>query len=142
MSAWNSGPFDNDAAADLLGELAGMSETERPDRLMDLFAGAVQSPDGAQTYPSEVVAGAALVAITLPGGDQVLRFQKVDMSEELALAMIAASPDGLARLALQALREVTRPDRFWNKSWLDDMDRSEANEAAEAIASVLMAFIG
>ena len=142
MSAWSSGPFDNDAAADLLGELADMPVTQRAGHLMDLFARAVRSPDGAGTFPPEVVAGAALVAITLPGGDQVLGFQKVDMSAELASAVIVAPPEGLARLAVQALRQVTRPDRDWNESWVDEVDRAEANEAAETVASVLMAFIG
>ena len=60
MGAWGSGPFDNDDAADLLSELAGMGPAGRAQRVqtaLTLPDGYLQVDDG-----SMAVAAAALVA--------------------------------------------------------------------------------
>ena len=113
MGSWNTGPFDNDAAADLLEEISDLPGDQRSALLADQFERAVESPDGPveKMYPSEVVAGAALVALALPGGDRVLRWQEVDVSEELSEAALDSPDRALVGSALDALRAVTDPQR-------------------------------
>ena len=81
-------------------------------------------------YPSEVVVGAALVALALPGGDRVLRWQKVDVSAELSEAPLNRPDRALVSSALDALRAVADPQREWMRSWVADDDRSVSGVAA------------
>jgi hypothetical protein len=84
---------------------------ERLANLRMVFLGGPRHPDGPfePVDATEVVAGAALVALALPGGQ---------------------------RLALDTLRAVTA-DGWWFARWLSEVDREESRHAVETVAGVL-----
>jgi alpha-glucosidase len=138
MSAYSTGPFDSDTAQDLLDHLAGLEPAERLARLRLVF----RSASGGQDVPSEgidpteVLAGAALVALTLSDGQRVREIPQMDFDEEIAAAAIPAPDAELVRLALHALHEATA-DGQWYAAWITDDDRRASREAVDVVATVL-----
>src|SRR5262249_15960167 len=93
MGTFGTGPFDSDAALDLLELLKEYPRAQRLEVLRRLFAAVLQDPDADRfqvAFPeyrrwfrrrqgftdrlssAEVVAGAILVVLALPGGKRVL----------------------------------------------------------------------
>ena len=155
MGTWGTGPFDNDAAGDLLDELAECTPDERVAPLRQLFAAVLRDPD-ADTYEvafptgyldglnaDEVVAGAALVALALPGGEQILEvpmdraFPGGGIPDLVASAGVPAPSHDLIALAAEALRAATAPARPWYLAWIDDGDRVLAMGGVTATLRVL-----
>jgi hypothetical protein len=144
MGSWGTGPFHNDAAGDFLDELAQYQPGERLAVLRQLFASVLRNPD-APGYEvmlpdgdsgglgsEEVVAGATLVALALPGGADILElpadqaFPGGGIADLVAGAAVPTPPNEVAALAAQALRAVTDPGRPWSTAWADDGDRATA----------------
>jgi Domain of unknown function (DUF4259) len=73
MGTFGTGPFDNDGALDLLVELAGQPADQRHEVLDRIFSRVRDRPDllGRKIFPDEVVAAAAVVAASLPGGEGI-----------------------------------------------------------------------
>src|SRR5262245_55520765 len=84
MGTWGTGPFHNDAALDLIEALAEYSGEQRVALLRQLFAAALRDPE-VETFEvafpegytdrltaNEVLAGAVMVALSLPGGERIL----------------------------------------------------------------------
>jgi len=138
MAAYNTGPFDNDYAQDLLGLYAELTVEERLANLRVVFAGGIRHPGGPlePVDPCEVLAGAALIALALPGGQQVREIPQMDFAEEIAAAAIPPPDTELVRLALHALRKVTADGRSV-LSWLYDTDREASRHAVEVVVDVL-----
>jgi hypothetical protein len=73
VGAWDAGPFDNDSAADFVGDLDDAAENDRVAMIRVALATAMETDgyldldDGAPA-----VAAAALVACHLPGGEPFL----------------------------------------------------------------------
>src|SRR5260370_34509219 len=71
MSRWDWGPFDNDTAADFVGELDDAPESERIDMIHDALAAAGSRDSYVDGFRAQVaLAAAALVARNLPGGEE------------------------------------------------------------------------
>jgi hypothetical protein len=151
MGSWGDGPFDNDQAMDIIGELADMEEVERRQRMRRLFA-TVLDPSIASAelevpfWPKEVIAVASLIALVLPGGSIVLDPESSDdydpEAEENAddewLGALLAEPGGdLIRLASQALRVVSNPNSTWFIDWVGGDD-----EEAEWLAKIVLVLDG
>ncbi len=71
MSRWDCGPFDNDTAADFVGDLDDAPESERIGMIHDALAavgGRDSYVDAGRAEPALVAA--ALVARNLPGGEE------------------------------------------------------------------------
>ncbi|SCE79697.1 protein of unknown function (DUF4259) [Micromonospora viridifaciens] len=146
MGTWGDGPFDNDQAMDIIGELAEMEESERREHLQKLFA-TVLDPSSAPAdaeipfWPKEVIAAASLIALVLPGGSVVFDPENSDdygpEAEENAddewLDALLPEPGGeLIRLASEALQVVADPDSKWFTDWVCGDD-----EEAEWLASIV-----
>jgi Domain of unknown function (DUF4259) len=73
MGTFGTGPFDNDGALDLLDELASQPAYQRREVLERIFFRVRDRPDllGWKFFPDEVVAAAAAVAASLPGGEGI-----------------------------------------------------------------------
>lgn len=140
MGTWGDGPFENDQAMDIIGELAEMEEDERREHVQRLFA-TVLDPSSAPAdaevpfWPKEVVAAASLLALALPGGSVVFDPQSVDdydpEAEENAddewLGALVSEPGGeLIRLASEALQVVADPDSKWFTDWICGDDEEAA----------------
>ncbi|MFF8287875.1 DUF4259 domain-containing protein [Streptomyces sp. NPDC016309] len=110
MGTWDSGPFDNDTAADFCGDLDDAGEEDRArlvrDRLLVVAGttGYLEAP-----VAEEAVAAAALVAAQCPGGDPADPHYGPD--EPL--------PDltGLRALAVEALDRVVREPSELPELW-------------------------
>jgi hypothetical protein len=144
VGTWGTGPFDNDAAGDLLEELAECGPDERAALLRQLFAAVLRDPDAPSyevAFPAgyvdgltgdEVVAAATLVALALPGGERILElpaeraFPGGGIADLLADASVSGSARALAPMAAEALRTVTDPARPWSRARIDGGDRELA----------------
>lgn len=71
LGTFGTGPFGNDGALDFLDELAGQPAGEHREVLERMFFRVRSRPDllGWKFFPDEVVAAAAVVAASLPGGE-------------------------------------------------------------------------
>ncbi|MFJ8644645.1 DUF4259 domain-containing protein [Streptomyces sp. NPDC093546] len=106
MGTWDTGPFDNDIAADFAGDLDEAAEDERAGLLRDALARAAGTTGHLDADVADTaVAAAALVAAQCPGGEPT---DPVYGPEE-------PLPDltPLRRLALDALdRVVSEPSEL------------------------------
>ncbi|MEU0274038.1 DUF4259 domain-containing protein [Streptomyces sp. NPDC006307] len=70
MGTWDTGPFDNDTAADFAGDLDEAAEDERAGLLRDALARAAGTTGYLEADVADTaVAAAALVAAQCPGGE-------------------------------------------------------------------------
>src|SRR6266568_3807556 len=71
MGTFGTGPFSNDGALDLLDSLTGQPADQRREVLERIFFRVRDRPDllGWKFFPDEIVAAAAVVAASLPGGE-------------------------------------------------------------------------
>lgn len=71
MSRWGCGPFDNDTAADFVGDLDDAPESERIGMIYEALAAVGSRDSYVDADRAEVaLAAAALVARNLPGGEE------------------------------------------------------------------------
>ncbi|WP_031076940.1 DUF4259 domain-containing protein [Streptomyces sp. NRRL S-118] len=131
MGTWDTGPYDNDTAADFACTLDEAAPEERPGLVRDALARAVGTT-GPLDAPvaDEAVAAAALVAAQCPGGEPVdpvygpeeplpdltclrtLALQALDriVVEPSEVMELWAGPDGAPwRAAVHRLQEVLQP---------------------------------
>jgi hypothetical protein len=72
MSRWGCGPFDNDTAADFVGDLDDAPESERIGMIYDALAAVGSRDSYVDGFRAQVaLAAAALVARNLPGGEEL-----------------------------------------------------------------------
>src|SRR5260370_9799775 len=72
MSRWDWGPFDNDTAADFVGELDDAPESERIGMIHDALAAAGSRDSYVYGFRAQAaLPAAALVARNLPGVEEV-----------------------------------------------------------------------
>ncbi|MGW2743308.1 DUF4259 domain-containing protein [Streptomyces sp. NPDC001450] len=124
MGTWDTGPFDNDTAADWCNGLDDAAADERAGLVRDALVRAVDTEDYLEAPEAEeAVAAAALVAARLPGG----AIPSPHYGPEEPLPDLTA----LRPLALQALdRVVTEPSELldlWEDSeggpWRSGVER-------------------
>ncbi|MDG6106330.1 DUF4259 domain-containing protein [Dactylosporangium aurantiacum] len=138
MAAYSTGPFDSDTAQDLLERFAELTVAQRLEHLRLVFLGGPRDPGGPfePVDPTEVIAGAALVALALPGGGRVRDTPQMEFDEEVAAAAVAGPDAGLVRLALDATRAVAADDA-WFAGWLGAEDRAASRHTVAVIVDVL-----
>ncbi|MEH0935999.1 DUF4259 domain-containing protein [Micromonospora psammae] len=143
---WERGehtPFGNDHALDLVDELAELDEREKEEHLRQLFGEVLAPPAGGRLWPKEVVAGAALVALALPGGAAVVTDEagghdkEEDVEDNWGTAVPSAPSAELLSLAVEALQVVTVPAGQWCAGWRLNEDRAAALGHVTTIATVL-----
>ena len=119
MGAWDTGPFDNDAAADWGGEFSEASDEARLEMLEEALRAAADETDYLDADVAfEAIAAAAVVAARMPGGPEV----------DTELSLDADLPRELPELALRALDRVVDEDSAWRDQWdeLDQLDEAVA----------------
>lgn len=140
MGTFGTGPFCSDGAMDFLDELAEWPPERRVPALARLFLFAKDKPEllWRGYFPDEVVAAAAIVAATLPGGQQFDEQLKTLVEHELAPEVRLAAPaHDLADIALEALTFVAGPGGPWHQGWTNDTDAAEARDTVAALSQVL-----
>ncbi|GAA0919887.1 DUF4259 domain-containing protein [Virgisporangium aurantiacum] len=140
MGTFGTGPFSSDGAMDFLEELAERPPERRGPALARMFLFVKDNPEllWREFFPDEVVAAAAVVAATLPGGQQFDERLEALVEHDLVsdVRLAAPAPD-LASAALQALTFVAGPGGPWLQGWTSDADAAEARETVAVLSRVL-----
>jgi hypothetical protein len=129
MSAWSSGPFDNDDAVDLMIEL---EEAPSWDTVREAFADVLVNPDyveladGARAY-------AAAALLTVAVGKSDVSAQDYHMT----LDAMGAPPADLAVLAKAALKRISTGDSEIRELYLDSGTYALWTQTVAAIDSAL-----
>jgi hypothetical protein len=81
-----------------------------------------------QIFPDEIVAAAALVAASLPGGEQ--------LHAPTTAALPEPSAD-LAAPACKALLLVAGPNGPWRQGWVTQPDAAQASQTIQGLTDIL-----
>ncbi|MBM7494963.1 alpha-glucosidase [Micromonospora luteifusca] len=141
MGTFGTGPFSSDGALDFLEELAERPPEQQLDALRHMFTYVRDNRDllWREFFPDEVVAAAALVAATVPGGEHLRHrvTELVELSDETEIALLPASTSGVAAPALEALLFVAGPDGAWHQGWTTEADRLDAQQTIHDLVAIL-----
>ncbi|MFC4148000.1 DUF4259 domain-containing protein [Micromonospora mangrovi] len=130
MGTWDSGPFDNDTAADWCGDLDDADVAKRP----VLVREALNRAAGEDGYLNadiacEAIAAAAIVAAQQPGGQPITSPYAPDF---LLNGGRLDLPDDLAVLAVRALDRIMAADSEWRDLW-QDTNAGDVNPAFDTV---------
>lgn len=133
MGTWDSGPFDNDTAADWCGDLDDADVAERPVLVREALSRAA----GEDSYldadvACEAIAAAAIVAAQQPGGQPISSPYAPDFLRNGGQLDL---PDDLAAFAARALDRIMAADSEWRDLW-QDAAAGDANPAFDAVRNL------
>ncbi|MCW6008868.1 DUF4259 domain-containing protein [Micromonospora sp. CPCC 205371] len=140
MGTFGTGPFASDGAMDFLEELAERSPERRAAALEHMFKFVKNKPEllWREFFPDEVVAGAAIVAASLPGGEPFAERLAESADDDVALDVRLPMPaPELAKAALEALLFVAGPEGPWHQGWTSEADAHEARNTINTMSLVL-----
>ncbi|MEV4416395.1 DUF4259 domain-containing protein [Catellatospora sp. NPDC049609] len=128
MGTWDTGPFDNDSAADWCGALDDAAPGERLAMIRSALAGAADAVGFLDDRAGvRAVAAAAVVLSQRPGAEPLTSPYAPDFLLDGGSVVI---PDDVAALAVRALDRVAGEDSEWREMW------EETGDAADALAVV------
>ncbi|MFG1898475.1 DUF4259 domain-containing protein [Micromonospora zamorensis] len=130
MGTWDSGPFDNDTAADWCGDLDDADVSKRPNLVREALtraAGEVGYLDA--DVACEAIAAAAILAAQQPSGQPITSSYAPDFLRDGGRLDV---PDGLAALAVRAIDRIMAADSEWRELW-EDADAEGTSEAIDAV---------
>ena len=139
MGTFGTGPFSNDGALDFLDELAGQPAGQRCEALEQIFFRVRDRPDllGSKFFPDEIVAAAAVVAASLPGGEDI-RDDLADQGYDVDAVLVPAPDPELNHSALKALLVAAGRDGPWHDGWVDPETAAQARQTTNRLAAILM----
>ena len=114
MGTWDTGPFDNDTAADFAVALDGADDAEREALIRGVLARTVNGT-GYLEEVDEAVAAAALIAAQCPGGKAI----EPGYGPERPMP---AFPADLRTLAAEALERVAGDESGLAANWVEPGD--------------------
>ncbi|MFC8373385.1 DUF4259 domain-containing protein [Streptomyces sp. NPDC057239] len=114
MGTWDTGPFDNDTAADFANALDDAKPEEREALIRGVLTRTVDAT-GWLTEGEEAVAAAALIAAQCPGGGPI----DTPYGPEEPMP---AFPDDLRTLANKALARIISDEAGPASNWVDPED--------------------
>ncbi|MFE0452446.1 DUF4259 domain-containing protein [Streptomyces sp. NPDC058914] len=114
MGTWDTGPFDNDTAADFANALDDAKPEERVALIRGVLTRTVDAV-GWLTEGEEAVAAAALIAAQCPGGDRIDEIYGPEKP-------MPAFPNDLRTLADEALARVISDESGPASNWVDPAD--------------------
>ena len=130
VSSWGPGPFDSDAADDLLASLEPLTGERRSDTLMDVLREEVAGGEAADQ--ALVLAAAAIISANI---DPALWPEWNEGPEDPQILLDRTSLRGLREAALQAVEAVSS-DSFMD-SWQDLPSRTEVSMTIDRLRAVL-----
>jgi hypothetical protein len=131
VTAWGTGPFDNDEAVGFAAALDDLDPEDRAAAIRDALTEAAEAIDFLdRDTGGAAVAAAALVAAQQPDGDPV-------DSAYGPKQTVPELPAELCSLAVQALTRVLADDSELNELWSDSPDGDIWFTAIAQLAEVL-----
>ena len=137
MGTWDSGPFDNDTAADFSIDLEEADHAHRVDMLRQALLDTAEEEDYLDSDEAFVaIAAAAIVASQVPGGERITVAYAPDFV--LNGAEIDLPPE-LVPLAVSALDRILADRSEWRDLWQEayESDRDAAFETVRHLRTVL-----
>ncbi|HVQ93585.1 MAG TPA: DUF4259 domain-containing protein [Mycobacteriales bacterium] len=135
MGAWDTGPFDNDGAADWCGELQDADPADRARLIRAALASAVDEGDYLDVdVAQEAVAAAAVVASQRVGGRPLDSAYAPDFLR--AGASIDLSDDVIP-LAVRALDRIVGENSEWRDLWQEGIHGSAAFSVVATLRTAL-----
>ncbi|MGV9410851.1 DUF4259 domain-containing protein [Nocardia sp. NPDC003693] len=133
MGTWDTGPFDNDSAADWCGALQDADPAQRAELVRRALTVTAETTGYLDDHAaSAAVAAAAIVASTLPGGTPITsHYAPAFLVEGGAITFT----DDIAALAIRALTRVVGEDSEWFELWTD-ADADSPDEVFAGIAEL------
>lgn len=124
MGTWDSGPFDNDSAADWCGALDDADPADRLGMIRQTLA-AVADHTGYldDRMGVRAVAAAAVIVSQRPGAEPLTSPYAPDFLLEGGALVV---PEDVAALAVRALDRVVGEDSEWRELWEDTGDVGDA----------------
>lgn len=140
MGTFGAGLFSSDGALDFIDRIVERLPEQRAEALRNILAHVVAQPHllWREFFPDEVVAAAALVTGTLPGGEDLMH-SLADVSDKAELVVLSEPVPELAVPALEALQLVAGPGGPWHQGWTTETDRIEAQETIDSLTAILAA---
>lgn len=139
MGTFGTSPFGSDGALDLLETLADQPSAQRPQVLERIFFQVLDHPEllGRKSFPDEIVAAAAIVAASLPGGEDIRQELAAQAYDERAVLIPAPDPE-LTASALQALILAAGRDGPWHEGWTNPESAAEARQTSDQVTAILL----
>ena len=138
VGIFGTGPFSSDGALDLLDELADQPPGQRREALEGIFLQVRNHPDlrWRAYLPDQIVAAAAIVAASLPGGEDIRR-DLADHADDVHAVLVPAPDHDLTALALHALLFAAGPDGPWHDGWVDPQTAAQARQTSDQLTAIL-----
>ncbi|GAA1601572.1 DUF4259 domain-containing protein [Catellatospora bangladeshensis] len=115
MGTWDTGPFDNDSAADWCGALDDAAPGERLAMIRQALTEAADTTGFLDDREGvRAIAAAAIVLSQRPGAEPLTSAYAPDFLLDGGSVVI---PDDVAALAVRALDRVMGDDSEWRESW-------------------------
>ena len=135
MGTWDTGPFDNDTAADWCSALQEADPAQRVQMIRDALTAALDEDEYLDSdIAVEAIAAAAIVASQCPGDPPIDSAYAPDF---LATGTTLSLPDDLPQLALQAMDRVVGDNSEWRELWEDSGSFAEAVAELQPIRAAL-----
>ncbi|WP_433269459.1 DUF4259 domain-containing protein [Micromonospora vinacea] len=137
MGTWDSGPFDNDTAADWCGDLDDADVSKRPDLVREALTRAAGEAGYLDAdVACEAIAAVAIVAAQRPSGQPIASPYAPEFLRDGGRLDV---PDDVAALAVRAIDRILAADSEWRELWEDAEGASEAVDALRDLRKVLAA---
>ena len=139
MGTFGTGPFNNDGALDLLDELTGQPHGQRRQALERIFFKVRDRPDllGRKFFPDQIVAAAAIMAASMPGGEDIQR-DLADQGYDVDTILVPAPDPELNHSALEALLIAAGREGPWHRGWADPETAAQARQTTDQLAAILL----
>lgn len=131
MGTWDTGPFDNDTAADWCGDLEEADPAERAKMVRTALAAAADEGGYLDSHEAcEAIAAAAILAAGRPGGEAIASSYGPDFLLEGGSVEL---PPELVPLALRAIDRIMADESEWRVLW-EDADTASRDAAFTGLA--------
>ena len=136
MGTWDTGPFDNDSAADWCGDLDDAKPADRPALIRRAFTALLDQGDEYldSDFAVEAIAAAAVVVSVLPGGTKLTTPYAPDFL--LAGGTVEVAAD-VPALAIAALDRIVGDESEWRDLWEDSESFSGALDSVRELREAL-----
>nr|WTA70103.1 DUF4259 domain-containing protein [Micromonospora sp. NBC_00855] len=130
MGTWDSGPFDNDTAADWCGDLDDADVSKRPNLVREALTRAAGEAGYLDAdVACEAIAAVAIVAAQQPSGQPIASPYAPEFLHDGGRVDV---PDDVTALAVRAIDRILAADSEWRELWED----AGAEGASEAVGAV------
>ncbi|MFF4599873.1 DUF4259 domain-containing protein [Amycolatopsis sp. NPDC001319] len=136
MGTWGVEPFDSDTALDFLDGLGALTAGGRLELVVRTLESVLVNSrsESSETLPEEVISAAAVIAASLPSGEEFSWNEEVPGITEWLPKPVSLQ---VRTLAIDALEAALPVGGWWWRSWVDDAERAQAKAALDEVKRAL-----